>query len=314
MTKIEWTDAVWNPVTGCSKVSAGCKNCYAEGVANRFWGDRKFTDVRTHVDRLDAPLRWRKPRRVFVNSMSDLFHDAVPDEFIAEVFAVMAHARKHTFQVLTKRPERMREFMLSAREMVRRAMHRVGREIEALWTKHQLLAVYAKSVTEFDASFDEWPKRNVWLGVSCEDQRAADERIPLLLQTPAAVRFVSAEPLLGPIDFKATPQPDCDRKAIINWVIVGGESGPKARPCDVAWIRSIVRQCKESSVPVFVKQLGRHPRGDRFDMSEASFVCVDAAGWSEHDGRRLPLRDRKGGDTAEWGDELRVREFPRGGA
>jgi len=343
MTKIEWTDAVWNPVTGCSKVSAGCKNCYAEGVANRFWGERKFTDVRCHEDRLDVPLRWRKPRRVFVNSMSDLFHDDVRDDFIDRVFATMQLAPHHTFQILTKRPERMRDYM-TTRVVGESQGMTYGDRIRLVGCKlleampNRLANATCKRVGSVSQHPTPWPLPNVWLGVSCEDQRAADERIPLLLETPAAVRFVSVEPLLERVNLwpwdsdpktyalvgprkrrrATTCAPDIEgvdrMPASLDWVIVGGESGPGARPCDVAWIRSIVRQCKESSVPVFVKQLGRHPRGDRFDMSEASFVCVDAAGWSEHDGRRLPLRDRKGGDTAEWGDELRVREFPRGGA
>lgn len=307
-TSIEWTDTTWNPVTGCSKVSAGCKNCYAEGVAGRFWGDRKFTDMRTHPDRLDAPLRWRKPRRVFVNSMSDLFHDDVPDTFIDEVFRVMKQASpsvvqlqesgfeqlpsKHVFQILTKRPERMRDYILG------KAHQRIGASLC-------------------------WPLPCVWLGVSVEDQRAADERIPLLLQTPAAVRFLSCEPLLAPVDLSdyapwfGDPRQEPEAFAIdgrIDWVIVGGESGPGARPCDVAWIRSIIQQCGAASVPCFVKQLGAKPVArDRWDMSESVFEDLDASedGWTEADGRVvMRLRDRKGGDPTEWAEDLRVRQFP----
>lgn len=173
-TKIEWTDATWNPVTGCTKVSQGCKHCYAEREWPRLtklvpaYAGRDFTEVRTHADRLDQPLHWKRPRRVFVNSMSDLFHQDVPDEFIRAVFAVMAQAKQHTFQVLTKRSERMREILTR--------WHRDG-----LTLREGCGAVLP----------------NVWLGVSIEDQPSADERIIELLKTPAAVRWISAEPLLG---------------------------------------------------------------------------------------------------------------------
>lgn len=297
-TAIQWTDTTWNPVTGCTKVSAGCKHCYAERLAPRVFAGqtvneldvgsgrggyvrpRRFTDVRTHAERLDAPLRWKKPRRVFVNSMSDLFHEAVPFEFVDEVFIRMAFAVRHTFQVLTKRPARMLEWA----------------------TKH--IARLRASPFDEDAQklieLGTLPLPNVWLGVSCENQEAADERIPLLLQTPAAVRFVSAEPLLGPIEFSdVTRRSDCvaqlGKKALdgIDWVIVGGESGPQARACDVAWIRGIVRQCKAAGVACFTKQLGANPTEDGVGV---------ACNWM--------IRDRKGGDPSEWPEDLRVREFP----
>lgn len=229
-SSIEWCDSTWNVVTGCTKVSQGCKNCYAETIANRFWGERKFTDVQCHEDRLDIPPRWKKPRRVFVNSMSDLFHPVVTNYFIREVWKRMAKTSHHTYQILTKRPERMLEF----------TQWMAGRD---------------------HISIAEWP-RNVWLGVSCEDQATADERIPILLQTPAAVRFVSLEPLLGPIDL--------DKKELLcyrwrrgytigtylDWVIVGGESGPHARPMHPDWARSIRDQCQRAGVPFFMKQWG----------------------------------------------------------
>jgi len=215
-TSIEWTDATWNPVTGCSKVSAGCKNCYAEAIADRFWaGSRKFTDVMCHEDRLMEPLKWKKPRRVFVNSMSDLFHEDVPDEFIDKIFAVMALADKHKFQILTKRPSRMQSYVVGL----------VSR-----------------------------PPSNVWLGVSVEDQATADERIPLLIETPAAVRFVSYEPALGPVDFSKVPGQSRVVARIPDWIIVGGESGANARPCKVEWIRKAVTQCAAAGVACFVKQ------------------------------------------------------------
>jgi len=269
-TSIEWTDRTWNPVTGCTKVSAGCKNCYAEGVAERFWAKqydpvqedvsgvirpRRFTDVLTHEDRLLEPLSWRKPSRVFVNSMSDLFHEAVPDAFIHRVFMVMAKANQHTFQVLTKRPARMLDYLKATN-----------------------------------------PLRNVWLGVSVENQHFADERIPLLLQTPAAVRFISAEPLLGPIDIVGTICKQPVGTPALGWVIVGGESGSGARPFDLAWARSIVQQCQATGVPVFVKQLGAMPMAGRMPHPDDMFIR---------------LKNRKGGDPSEWPDDLRIREFPQ---
>lgn len=281
MTKIEWTDETWNPVSGCTKVSTGCKNCYAERVAQRFWKGRKFTEVQMHADRLDQPLRWRKPRRVFVNSMSDLFHEAVPDEFIDEVFSIMMAAPKHTFQVLTKRPGRARAYMKL----------RAGALLEPHGDVGQRLFDLRAALD----STREWPPRNVWLGVSCEDQQRADQRIPQLLDTPAAVRFLSCEPLLAPIEFSdVTKRSDAVQQlgkpalAGIDWVIVGGESGAGARPCYVAWIRSIVEQCKAAGVACFVKQLGAVPRGGP---------------WA--------LMDSKGGDPAEWPEDLRVRQWPR---
>ncbi len=160
-TKIEWATKVWNPVTGCSKVSAGCKNCYAETNAKRFWGKRKFTDVQCHEDRLMDPLHWKKPQRIFVNSMSDLFHPDVPFEFIYRVYHFMMGIPRHTYMILTKRPERAIEFF-------------------EWWTKpNRPMGVQPI-----------WEYKNIWLGVSVEDQKTADERIPLLLQTPAALVFV----------------------------------------------------------------------------------------------------------------------------
>lgn len=322
-TAIEWTDRVWNPVTGCTKVSAGCKHCYAETIADRFWATqypaveietcgpqgtitrpRRFTDVLTHEDRLTEPLRWRKPARVFVNSMSDLFHEDVPDEFIDRVFAVMALAHRHTFQILTKRPDRMRAYLIDAYRKLEVARHihaRVGdaaaRQLCGLWT---------------------WPLPNVWLGVSCENQETADARIPLLFQTPSAVRFVSAEPLLGPIDFERggftllerIKSPSGTVWPGLDWVIVGGESGPTARPCDVAWIESIVGQCQAASVPVFVKQVGSVVRVSRSECLQFAMCgSWSADGPGAAYGTAKPS-DRKGGDPSEWPEAMRVREFP----
>lgn len=229
---IEWTDATWNPVTGCTKVSQGCKHCYAERIFARPYPGRAFTDVRTHPDRLQLPLHWKKSRRIFVNSMSDLFHEDVPDDFIFDVFTIMARAHWHTFQVLTKRPERMQLL--------------VGEPVEA---------------------GEEEPPRNIWWGVSVEDQATAHQRIPLLLGTPAAVRFLSCEPLLGPIDLR-DPQNDIGEPRFsylkkidgegprIDWVIAGGESGPKARASHPYWFRSLRDQCADAGVPFFFKQWG----------------------------------------------------------
>src|SRR3990167_3183573 len=188
-TTIEWTDATWNPVTGCTHVSEGCRNCYAERVLPRT--GQSFNKVVCHPDRLDAPLHWRKPSRIFVNSLSDLFHEDVPDEFIGKVFSRMNSSRQHIFQVLTKRPERMLQWF-----------SRCGNGGGLGWITHNNTepAKAYRGTGIVLATSDRWPIPNVWLGISCEDQKTADERIPLLLQTPAAVRFISAEPLLGPID------------------------------------------------------------------------------------------------------------------
>jgi len=307
-TSIEWTDATWNPVRGCSRVSPGCERCYAERVAARFTdgafhgfarmtkgGPRWTGKVALYPEKLEEPLHWKQPRRVFVNSMSDLFHESLPDEAIDQVFAVMLSAPRHTFQVLTKRPERMRRYM------------------DASYVPGGVLVAGGQRVLDSsEADPQTWPPRNVWLGVSAEDQRRADERIPLLLQTPAAVRFVSYEPALWWVDFsnwlpgrhRISPREigPCVDHHCLDWVIVGGESGPESRPADVAWIRGAVQQCRASGVPVFVKQLG------------AKVSHTVAAGIGQMPvPTRLRLQNRKGGNPAEWPEDLRVREFPRAG-
>lgn len=263
-TSIEWTQATWNPTTGCDRVSAGCDHCYALTLAKRLkaMGAAKYQtdgDPRTsgpgfglavHEDALTIPLRWRRPRRVFVNSMSDLFHDRVPDEFVADTFAVMALAPRHTFQVLTKRHARMRSLLASKRfaALVR----------NRVYSRHP----YGKPA--------DLPLPNVWLGVSVEDQRWADIRIPALLGTPAAVRWISAEPLLGPVSLEVPPfwcyghgcpTTECPndlhlRRQGIDWVVVGGESGPDARPMHPDWARSLRDQCMGAGVPFLFKQWG----------------------------------------------------------
>jgi len=261
---IEWTDATWNPVRGCALVSAGCTNCYAMRDAHRFSGPGKPYDgltkltehgpvwtgeVRLVPELLDQPLRWRKPRRIFVNSMSDLFHPDVPDEFICRVFEVMTTCNgyyadspsPHMFQILTKRPERQREFM--------------GKWIAA--KGHDWLREHG---------------HRVWLGVSVEDQKTADERIPILLRTLAAVQWVSAEPLLGPIDlgeylegdrWMASEEP---MDGWLDWIAVGGESGPHARPMHPDWVRSIRDQCLAAQVPFFFKQWGEYLPSGQSDV------------------------------------------------
>jgi len=310
---------------------------------------------------LEAPLRWRKPERVFVNSMSDLFHEDVPDEFIDQVFAVMALCPQHTFQVLTKRPERMRAYMTApvtgswagrvepdegAHWRVRAAMTEMLSTCPAR-ALNDAVAWQESHFPEGDGFMRRWPLPNVWLGVSVEDQATADERIPLLLETPAAVRWVSFEPALGLVDFtsiKHTAGPgyfgDClqwyhkpdaagDQPfGALDWVVVGGESGRGARPFDVEWARSTVRQCKAAGVPVFVKQIGAKPfeRQPSLDKGFAGRDLLDVMnrprppqmnGWGRITTatetfyqRHLDLNDRKGGDMEEWPADLRVREWP----
>lgn len=330
MSAIEWTSETWNPLVGCTKVSAGCKGCYAirqawrnahmPHTAERYAGTVAKTSsglnwtgqVKLVESVLDKPLRWRKARRVFVNSMSDLFHESVRDADIYRIFGIMAAASQHTFQVLTKRPERMRDFMRNHWGIL------VAKSDVDPQPGDEPLAHAAFPL----------PLPNVWLGVSVEDQATADARIPLLLETPAAVRFVSAEPLLGPVGLRHLQprDPPVEIDALggthgvlrphggtndrLDWVIVGGESGPGARPCDVEWIRSIVRQCRDAGVPAFVKQLGAYSMG-RYC---ADCDDMDAPCWNGDERRcscRCHLRDRKGGDPAEWPEDLRVREFPK---
>ncbi|OBB15114.1 hypothetical protein A5761_15130 [Mycolicibacterium setense] len=258
-TGIEWCDSTWNPVTGCTEVSPGCDHCYAKTFAERWRGtqghyfERGF-DVQLRPDKLDQPLRWRRPRRIFVNSMSDLFHDQVPDEYIARVWAVMACSYRHTFQVLTKRHARMRSLLSSERfvELFDVEFCKVPD-----WVDRYPDLDFARP--EQVVHLADGPLSNVWLGVSTENQQWADIRIPALLDTPAAVRFISAEPLLGPIDllehFGSGPAVR-GGVAALDWVIVGGESGPGARPMHPDWARSLRDQCEAAGVPFLFKQWG----------------------------------------------------------
>ena len=270
-TGIAWTEATWNPTTGCDRVSAGCEHCYAATMAKRLkaMGSAKYQhdgDPRTsgpgfglavHHGVLDEPLRWARPRQVFVNSMSDLFHQQVPDGFIGSVWNTMARAEQHTFQVLTKRHARARSLL--------------NRWAAQGWYWRDHLARWCGPV--------DGPLRNVWLGVSAEDQRWADLRVPALAATPAAVRFVSAEPLLGPLDLS----PYLDE---VDWVIAGGESGPGARACDPDWIISLAEQCARTDTALFVKQLG--------------------SVWA----RRAGAASSKGTDPAEWPEHLQLQQQP----
>lgn len=315
---IEWCDATWNPTAGCSIVSPGCTNCYAMRLAHRFGAKAgsKFAGLTkavngnpvwngvVHLDdaALQIPLRWRKPKRIFVNSMSDLFHESLPDDAIDRVFAVMALCPQHEFLILTKRAERMRDWVLRKRDRAPASECLVELYVRnpEILVRHPFTVEQAERI-----GTASWPPPNCWLGVSVEDQARADERIPLLLQTPAAVRFISAEPLLGPVDFRWPAwQPfggnvnEFDGLRRLDWVIVGGESGHGARPFDIAWARSTIAQCRAAGVACFVKQLGSHPVG----------------WWSNELGprsNRQSIKNKKGSDISEWPQELRVREFPR---
>ncbi|MEV2259142.1 phage Gp37/Gp68 family protein [Streptomyces anulatus] len=316
MTTIEWTEQTWNPTTGCDRVSPGCDNCYALTMAKRLkgMGSAKYQtdgDPRTsgpgfgfamHADTIREPLRWKKPRKVFVNSMSDLFHASNSDANLHLVFGVMAATPQHTYQILTKRHGRMRS-LLNDPQFAHMARHRAeqvyGRPAEAAWT---------------------WPLPNVHLGVSVEDQKRADLRIPALLDTPAAVRFLSCEPLLGPVRLFGTDHSqhardwdgdwiclDCstDEKTVpwrttepaqlgIDWLIVGGESGPGARPFQPDWATALIEDSRAAGAAPFVKQLGT--------------VWARDTSWG---GKSVAAHgDTKGGDPTYWPEALRVREYP----
>lgn len=261
-TSIEWTDASWNPIVGCTEISPGCANCYAarlaatrlrttpqyKGLADSFAGEinaspRWTGEVRFLPERLEEPLHWRQPRRIFVCDMSDLFHEKVHADWVRQIWNVMAQCPQHTFQILTKRASRMEGW--------------IGDRFEATGPRKDLR-----------------PLPNVWLGVSVENQHFADERIPLLLETPAAVRWISAEPLLGSVDFSKWFC--CDKNNVgghlhlpsLDWVVCGGESGPNARPMHPDWARSLRDQCHAAGVPFFFKQWGEF---NYYDASSEMF-------------------------------------------
>lgn len=325
-TGISWTDSTWNPIRGCSRVSEGCRHCYAETTAYRFKGEGQAYEGLAvlknghaswtgKVDWVDEhwgdPLRWSKPRRIFVNSMSDLFHENVPDLWIDKIFAVMQHAqsRGHTFQVLTKRPQRMYDYF--ANPLLYTRWMRATDIVRMIWPKLPIMPLSDPA---------KYPLQNVWLGVSVENQKSADERIPLLLRTPSAVRFLSCEPLLGPLDleYPKTMYPDgpptccsgtqetecgCQGKPVeppmlygIDQIIIGGESGPRARPCHLSWVRSLIAQAARWRVATFFKQMGGNiPDEDQKEIQRL-------LGHSVH--------DRKGSDINEFPPDLRTRQFP----
>ena len=296
-SKIEWTDATWNPIVGCSIVSPGCTNCYAQRMAARleaigiehYAGTTK--KVNGHVvwtgkvalapdDALGLyrPIRWARPRRIFVNSMSDLFHEAIPDEWIDRVFAIMRCCPQHTFQVLTKRAERMREYMTTVDRHVihqlewKAVLNRIGKDVgQRFFLK-----------PDRTIARNNWPPKTVWLGVSAERQQEADERIPLLLETPAAIRFVSIEPMLGPITLHPLT---CGTNALssstgpnLDWVVIGGESGPGARPMHPQWPRNIRDQCAAAGVPYFFKQWGGWVPADDIKPERGDGIYIDDDG------------------------------------
>ena len=267
MSKIEWTEKTWNPASGCTKISDGCKNCYAETMAKRLkaMGIKEYENgfaVTLHPSRLREPLERKKPTMYFVCSMGDLFHEDVPFEFIYKIWVVMINSSQHTFQVLTKRPDRMFEF----------------------------ISVYApvRAMTGETYGTDFLPK-NIWLGVTAENQEQADKRIPILLDTPAALRFVSIEPMLSHIDLtkylvryrcyscgqESLESPDkcpsCGHSELgdkyfssaIDWVIVGGETGTGARPLQYEWVKDIQEQCKAAHIPFFFKKWGKLAQSDK---------------------------------------------------
>lgn len=291
-SSIEWTNATWNWIVGCSVVSPGCTNCYAMKEAYRFgfnpavphyagltkWVNGKPVwtgDVATASRRmLLAPIRWQRPRRIFVNSMGDLFHDDVPVEWIDDTFAVMAIAKQHIFQVLTKRSKRARLYMNDPDTPGRIAQR-----------------AYEMLVTEVKARAEgwSWPLPNVWMGVSAEDQKRADERIPDLLETLAAVRWVSEEPLLGPIVhpgswFGLGSNGSYGSGSGIDWIVVGGESGNDARPMHPDWVRSIRDQCAAAEVPFFFKQWGAWVPGTVSAIGDSLGHAIHQDG-QEHRGR-----------------------------
>ena len=325
-TGIGWTNATWNVVTGCDKVSAGCKNCYAlrdwaRLAANPktvYYG-RAFTDFAVHAERLSQPLRWTKPRMIFVNSMSDLFHKDAPFKFIASVFGVMALATEHTFQILTKRPERMLEFFTWLTAVsgqngpFRYCIEQAKTTGATKGTRAEKALLFKSSLEERSATVTTWPLRNVWLGVSAENQSTADERVPLLLKCPAAVRWVSAEPLLGPLELDFAFNMHLDTYGNwragggIDWVVVGGESGPKARPMAENWALAVARSCRKHNVPFFFKQWGEwQPESMNARLKATKLLSVPDPGSDQH-------MLRVGSNAQGWDllEGARWQEFPR---
>lgn len=401
-TSIGWTDATWNPIRGCSRVSEGCRNCYAERVAARFsveQADPKTGELRDGPfkgfakmtpdgprwtgkvglveQHLLDPLRWRKKRRIFVNSMSDMFHEGLSDEQIDRVFAVMLacetleNKTRHVFQILTKRAERMLAyFAADPKDLVERwakaADGLITLDNEDMFFSEMIYsqcgAKWGPDGTAPQGSFQPWshpenvfPLRGVWLGVSVEDKEAARKRLPLLMRVPAAIRFASVEPLLENVDLapwlykpdgglmlcrkcgfrlgrrtlhvgkhgegplgvsvdrserrEVCPNEGADMvpDARLDWVIVGGESGPEARPCRTEWIDEVLGACQTHGVPVFVKQLGQHCLTYGGDFPKGARLHVGAAIMDPY---RAQFDRPKGDDPAEWPERLRVQQWP----
>ncbi len=308
-TGIQWTDETWNPTVGCSKTSEGCRNCYAigqayrnnamgqklanpgrlryyDGLTEKKNGRAEWTGTVNFVpESLEIPIKWRKPRRIFVNSMSDLFHESVPFEQLDQIFAVMALTPHHTYQVLTKRPDRMLEYFQKRMKKPLPINAAIARSCYPSLSRFQDLSRSRLATTE-----TIFPLPNVWLGVTVENQKAADDRISLLAQTPAALRFLSCEPLLEEVKIPHMES--------IDWAICGGESGHGARGCNIDHLNSIVEQCRYDRVPVLVKQLGAQP----FSRDEAECSDYPAIDW--------PISDKKGAIVSEWPDYLQVQQFP----
>lgn len=330
-TSIEWTDYTSNPIRfrtsdgrvvwACEKTSPGCKNCYADALSQRYtqrrageWNAATMATLTPFLDEKELHsllhMKSLSGKRVFIGDMTDIFGDWVERWMLAHLFAVFALRPDVTWQVLTKRSSRLRELLNdeSFRTEVDEFITMIAMDYEGDDRRTDDMRATAPDVL----ADTDWPLPNVWLGVSCEDQERANERIPELLQTPAAVRFISAEPLIGRINLHRIANPDGSGHASaiqghhddnryefdeqLDWVIVGGESGPGARPCDVAWIRSIVQQCQSVGVAAFVKQLGAMPIAGRSPHPDDMFIR---------------LKSRKGGDPTEWTEDLRVREFPQ---
>jgi len=310
-SNIEWTDATWNPIAGCSKLTSGCANCYALRMSHRIASMEKHPGRYNGIVRatprgaawtglvnvdwaeIDKPLRWQKPRMVFACSMSDLFYEGVSDVVIDQVFGIMTLAQQHTFQILTKRSSRMRRWFENLPENPTSQFRGALAARWGLWDER----LQNKLIDQWT-----WPLPNVWIGVTVENQECADRRVPDLLSVPAAVRYVSAEPLLGPLNLSRIKDHGADDNALtgerrmapycyadggprLSWVIVGGESGPNARLMRESWLRGVLRDCQKASVPVFVKQMGTAWARDHELHGKAS-------------------------SPKQWPDDLRVREWP----
>lgn len=370
-SSIEWTDATWTVAVGCTRASRGCDNCYAATFVNRGlhpshkgltivrpksakrpgidWNGK----VRTLPENLSQPLRWKRARRIFVGSMTDLWHRQIPNEYIAAIFGVAAMASHHTYQFLTKRASRLPEWFAwldeqsktmegHAQEIARANGRRVSPDRRVLFCI-ALAETYGITgypmLADATRAYSAWPLPCVHLGVSVEDQETADERIPALLRTPAAIRWVSCEPQLGAVAFDTISSSTTGHgqalqsySSALDWCVVGGESGSKARAFDVTWAREVLMAGRLGSMRVYVKQLGSNVR----DRNDARFFdsggtdVADKRAWplgtvdkvehnpngvrEEYQGApiRIRLADRKGGDWDEWPADLRVREAPPG--